>query len=105
MVRKDNKTTKLLILLISMLIVALIVILYFLDRSLGWGTEKIVSCIFVNLWCFFMIPALRQSYLINEDKDLVEWFKMGYRVGASGIWMPVLLSPFYGVIYYFKQKY
>lgn len=68
MAGKDNNRTKLYILLISIIIVVLIVILYFLDSSLEWGAEKIISCIIINIWCFFLIPALRQSYLMNEDK-------------------------------------
>lgn len=103
MVRKDSIRIKLNILMISILIVVFVVILFYLDESLNWGTEKIISCIAISIWSFFVIPALRQSYLTNRDKDLAEWFKMGYHIGASGIWIPVLFSPLYGVKYYFLK--
>lgn len=105
--KSDCFKTKMSIMITSLLIVLITILLFFMDKSLEWGVEKIVICTVVNIWIFFIIPALRQSYLLNQDKGYAEWLKMGLQVGAGGICMPILFSPFYGVIYYFnvaKQK-
>ena len=56
----------------------------------------------VNVWAFFLIPALRKGYLNNKDKNFQEWFIMGMHYGISGICLPSLLSPYYGICYYFN---
>ncbi len=98
----DGLKIKLLILFISAIIVGFCVFLYFLDTSSAWGLDKILSCVLVNFWLFFMTSSLRGSYLRNRDKSAAEWFKMGMAVGASRIFLPVLFAPFYGVMYYFN---
>lgn len=97
---KDKLNFKLTLLLISCLITALIVLTYFLDKSLLWNAEKVFSCVFVSIWAFFIIPALRKAYLDNKDKSFEDWFKMGVRFGISGIALPVLFAPCYGIRYY-----
>ena len=102
MKKGDRGKTKLYIFLASLLLTLVSILLFFLDNSLGWNVEKIVSCVVVNLWIFFVIPAIRNSYLVNEGKSLGEWFKMGFHFGASGIAYPILFAPYYGVKYYFN---
>lgn len=98
----DGLKIKLLILFISVIIVGFCIILYFADTSLAWGLDKILSCVLVNFWLFFMVPSLRSSYLRNRNKSAAEWFRMGIAIGASRIFLPVLIAPFYGLTYYFN---
>ncbi len=100
----DTVRMKLIVLLLSTILVGISVSLFFIDRSLSWTAEKIVSCVIVNVWLFFMIPALRNSYNLNRGKSYEEWFKMGLAFGASGIAIPLLLAPYFGSVYYFTFK-
>ena len=97
---KDVVKTKLLILVLSVITTSIVILLFFLDTSLEWNAYKIASCVVVNLWIFFIIPAIRNSYLLNKGKPLEEWFRMGLCFGASGILFPILFAPYYGVKYY-----
>lgn len=103
MKRFDSLKNKMFILFLSSVFVLVFILLYFLDDWLDWNFYKITSCMIVNLWCFFLIPALRNSYLYNERKSLEEWFKMGFSFGAGGMVLPILLAPFYGIKYYFNK--
>lgn len=96
----DRVKIKLLIALLSVSITLIVIFLFFIDKSLSWNAYKIVSCIIVSLWIFFLIPAIRNAYLINKGNSLEEWFRMGFNFGASGIIFPILFAPYYGVKYY-----
>ncbi len=98
---KDKMIIKLLLFFISLLLAGIVVGLYFLEGALDWGADKIIGCVIISTWVFFMIPALRRAYLNNKDKPTEEWIKMGVRVGISGIFLPALFAPVYGIIYYF----
>jgi hypothetical protein len=98
----DKRENKIYILIVSSILTGILILLFFLDDSLEWNSFKIYSCIIVSLWVFFIIPAVRDSYLLNKGKSLSEWFIMGFRFGASGIAFPILLAPYYGVKYYFN---
>lgn len=100
MQEKEYFILKIKILCLSILLTLIGIGLYFLDTSLNWGIEKIVSCIIINIWLFFMIPAFRGSYLSNKEKSLREWFEMGFHFGISKICLPALFSPVYGIRYY-----
>lgn len=100
--RNDNLKTKTLIFLASIALSGFIVLLYFLDNSLSWGLEKIISCIIVNIWMLFIFPSIRNSLLQNKGKSFQEWFVMGFKAGASGIVYSVLFAPYYGIKYYFN---
>lgn len=104
MKRCDNAINKITIFVISLLLTSIVVLLYFLDQSLGWGFEKICSCIIVSLWIFFIAPSLRNSYILNKDKSIEEWFRMGFEFGSSGIAFPILLAPYFGIKYYCEKK-
>ena len=100
----DTVRIKLIILLLSAILTGISVFLFFIDKSLSWTTEKIISCVIVNLWLYFIIPALRNSYNLNRGKSYKEWFKMGFEFGASGIAIPLILAPYFGLVYYFTFK-
>lgn len=100
----DSLRIKFIILLLSIILVGTSVFLFFIDQSLAWTTEKIISCVIVNVWSFFIIPALRNSYNLNRGKSYEEWFKMGFEFGASGIAIPLILAPYFGLAYYFTFK-
>lgn len=100
----DTVRIKLIILLLSAILIGISVFLFFIDQSLSWTTEKIISCVIVNVWLFFIIPALRNSYNLNRGKSYEEWFKMGFAFGASGIAIPLILAPYFGLVYYFTFK-
>jgi hypothetical protein len=99
----DKLKTKLIILIASIVLVALVVVAYFLDKSLEWGVPKISSCVLINLWVFFLTPSIRRAWLINKDKPMEEWFKMGFRYGVSKILPCTLFAPYFGVRYYFDD--
>lgn len=98
----DGPRTKVGFALFSSALVLLVILLYYLDTSLAWGATKISSCVIVNLWVFFAAPALRQGYLDNRHQSLAKWFEMGLRFGVSGICLPLLGAPLYGLRYYFS---
>ena len=102
MTESDNLKNKMIVLTISLILVGVVVLLFCLDNSLEWNIYKISSCIIVNLWVFFTIPALRISYLLNKDKSLGEWFIMGFKVGICGGFLSILLAPHFGIKYYFN---
>lgn len=100
MERSEKTKIKLMFLFVSSIITSIVIILYFIDDSFVWNIYKTASCIIIALWIFFILPAIRNSYLLNKDKSLDEWFKMGLSYGASGIIFSILLAPYYGVKYY-----
>ena len=100
----DRVRMKLIVLLLSTILIGISVFLFFIDQSLSWTTEKIISCVIVNVWLFFIIPALRNSYNLNRGKSYAEWFRMGLDFGASGIAIPLILAPYFGSVYYFTFK-
>lgn len=100
MLQEERLSKKLVFLLISILLCSSMILLYFLDTSLAWGVEKIISCFFVTLWIFFIPPSLRRAWLLNQDKSMAEWAMIGYYV-VRGICFPILLAPYNGVRYYF----
>lgn len=100
----DSIKIKALILIGSTLLASIGIALYFLDTSMAWSGAKTFSCIIINLWVFFMPAALRGSYCLNKDRTLAEWFLMGFHVGLSGIALPVLFAPFYGIKYYLQAS-
>jgi hypothetical protein len=100
----DTLVNKIAVLIISLILTEISILWYFLDKSMAWNFEKIGSCVFVNLWIFFIVPALRNSYLLNKDKNPEEWFLMGFKFGASRIAFPILLAPYFGMKYYCTKK-
>ena len=100
----DRVKIKIFIFFLSTVLVGVCIFLFFLDRSLIWGEEKIFSCVFVNIWLFFMSPSIRYTYLKNRDKTLLEWLAMGMHVGARHSMYCVLAAPYFGLLYYFTCK-
>ena len=104
-IRRDDKQARVLVVLTSVLFAAIAALFYIVDWTLEWGLIKIVSFILVDIWLFFLPPAIRLSYLRNEGKTPGQWFTMGYHAGASGLWMPVLLAPLFGILYFLPRTY
>ena len=99
----DKIKTKLVVLFTSIILVILVILAYFLERTLEWGVPKIASCVLINLWVFFLTPSIRRAWLINKDKPFEAWFLMGFKYGASGILPCTLFAPYFGLRYYFND--
>lgn len=101
----DSIQTKIKILIISVLIVGLIIYICFVDKSLKWGIEKIISCIIISVYGFFIAPTIK--YVINWFKtaSIEESFYAGLKIGYYGIGLLVLLDPIIGIMYYFNKHF
>lgn len=55
------------IFVISVVLTAFIILLFFIDDSLEWNVYKIISFVIVSVWCFFIIPSFRFIYLKYKD--------------------------------------
>jgi len=52
---------------------------------------------------FFSNPCVKRLIFRKTKISLgEEWFKIGFRIGYTKISLPILLSPYYGVRYYFN---
>lgn len=100
----DSFSTKIKVLVISILFVGVIIMAFFYDKELAWGLEKIVSCVILSIFSFFFPPMIK--YIINWFKALSveESFYAGYRIGYYGIIGLVLIDPVIGVMYYFNKR-
>ena len=87
----DKVFTKIKIFVLSILFTGVIILLYFLDKELEWNVFKIVSCVIVSVYAFFLVPTIK--YIIN-------CFKIGY----YGITLLILLDPVIGIMYYCNKK-
>ncbi len=99
----DNIKTKIIILIASVALNGVMMLLYFLDQSLEWNSLKIISCIIVNLYLFFIIPSMRLFIKKFNQMDFEESFKLGFRVGYSKAFWPIIIAPYYGIKYYFNK--
>ena len=43
---------------LSLILVAVLIVLFFSDRSLEWGLKKILSCLVCSIWIFFLPPSV-----------------------------------------------
>lgn len=98
--KKDKLKTKIAIMTISLLLVLLVIGLYCLDTSMSWNGYKIGSCVIISLWLFFILPSLRGFYLEHKNEDMEYWCKTGSKFGISGLFLPLLLAPYYGILFY-----
>ena len=101
----DSIYTKIKVLILSIFFAGIIVLLYFLDRSIAWRTFKIVSCITVSIYAFFLFPTIK--YIINWFKTLStgEAFYAGFKIGYYGIALLILLDPVIGIMYFCNKKF
>ena len=98
--KSETLKMKIVILIYSIIFTAFITMLFFLDKSLEWNTLKITSCIIVDIWCFCIIPSFRYEKLKLDEISFEEAFKQGMSIGASGIFLPLLIAPYYTFLYY-----
>lgn len=102
--KPDNLKTKLIILIASFALNGVMILLYFLDQSLEWNTFKIISCIVANLYLFFIIPSMRLFIKKFNQMDIEESMKLGFKVGYTKAFWPILIAPYYGIQYYFNRS-
>ena len=98
-----ERQRKIFIFAASLLLVAIITLLYFLDDSLVWNGIKISSCIVVDWWALFVIPSFRYVYLKYKDMDVKTSIRIGLNIAINGIMLPIIIAPYYGTKYYFQK--
>lgn len=98
----DNLKIKSIICFASTMLTAVVTTLFFLDTSLDWNTYKVISCIIVDIWIFSLIPSFRYGFFKLKTMSMKESVDAGLKA-ASGIFLPLLIAPYYAVIYYFKK--
>lgn len=103
--KKDTLGTKMKVLCISILLVSFVIVMYVLDKELGWGFEKIISCILISVYVFFLTPTIK--YIINWFSTLSaeESFYAGFDIGYFGIIELILIDPFVGMMYYLNKRF
>lgn len=101
--KTDNIKTKIIILIASIALNGVMTLLYFFDQSLEWNTLKITSCIVVNLYLFFIIPSLRLFIKKFNQMDAEGSMKLGFKIGYTKAFWPILIAPYYGIKYYFNK--
>ena len=103
--KNDSLSTKIKVLIVSIILVAGVIIVYFIDKEQRWGIEKIISCVLLSIYAFFFSPMLK--YIINWFKtaSLEESVYVGYKIGYYGIVGLILIDPIVGVMYYLNKYF
>lgn len=103
--KMDTLGTKMKVLCTSILLVSFVIVMYFLDKELEWGFEKIISCILISVYAFFLPPTIK--YIINwfSTLSMEESFYAGFEIGYYGIIELILIDPFVGMMYYFNKRF
>ena len=101
----DSLFTKIKIFVLSILFTGVIILLYFLDKELEWNVLKIVSCVIVSVYAFFLAPTIK--YIINWFKSLSaeEVYYAGFKIGYYGIALLILIDPVIGIMYFCNKKF
>lgn len=99
---KHQIKCKIITLIISFILVAVLILLFFLDTSLEWNFLKIFSCVVCSIWIFFLPPAILYFAYKMKNSDLEYSVKLGYCIGA-GCFIGLLITPYYGVKSYFSD--
>lgn len=86
--------------LISIIVLGILLVFYFLDNSLEWGPYKIVSCIFVCIWGMFIPQTVTYYFYKIRNSDLTYSFRLGLSLGTRGF-IGLLITPYYGIKFYF----
>ncbi len=99
---KNQIKCKITTFVVSLILVAVLIALFFLDKSLEWGFQKIFSCIVCSIWIFFLPPdVLYFSYKV-KNSDLEYSVKLGFYIG-TGCFIGLLITPYYGIKSYFSD--
>ena len=101
----DTLSTKIKVLIISIILVVGVIVAYFINKEQPWGIEKIISCIIISIYAFFFSPMIK--YIINWFRvaTLEESFYAGYKIGYHGIIGLILIDPIVGIMYYFDKRF
>ncbi len=87
---------------ISLIFVAILILLFFLDTSLEWGFEKIFSCVICSIWIFFLPPTILYFAYKMKNSNFEYSIKLGFYIGA-GCFIGLLITPYYGIKSYFSD--
>lgn len=103
--KNDSLSTKIKVLIVSIILVAVVIIVYFIDKKQRWGIEKIISCVLLSIYAFFFSPMIK--YIINwlKTATLEESVYVGYKIGYYGIVWLILIDPIVGVMYYLNKYF
>ena len=103
--KNDSLSTKIKVLIVSIILVVGVIIVYFIDKEQRWGIEKIISCVLLSIYAFFFLPMIK--YIINWFKtaSLEESVYVGYKIGYYGIVGLILIDPIVGVMYYLNKYF
>lgn len=99
---KHQMKYKIITFVISIILVAFLILWFFLDTSLEWGFEKIFSCIVGSIWIFFLPPTGLYFAYKMKNSNLEYSVKLGFYIGA-GCFIGLLITPYYGVKSYFSN--
>lgn len=95
----NHKKEKIITLIISIVLTALIIFLYFLDQTREWDTIKISSCVIISIWVFFIPPTCLYYFYKIKNSGIDYSFKLGTSIGINGLYM-FLISPVFGLLAY-----
>ncbi len=101
-VKRMNKQikVKIIVLLVSILATCFCISLYFLDKSMNWNFEKIISCIIVSIWVFFIPPTILYYAYKMKNSNLEYSTRLGLSIGTKGF-LGFLIAPYIGLKTYF----
>lgn len=102
--KNDSIETKIKVLIVSIILVALIVYLFFIDKELEWGILKIISLFFAVMWVFFFPPTIKYIFNWFRNCSVEESIYAGYQIGYYGIVGIILVDPIIGIMYFFNKK-
>ena len=93
-----KNTQKIVVFITSILQVAVVTLLYFLDDSMEWDELKIISCIIVDWWIFFIIPAFAYIFLKLKNMSFERSLAIGAFIGFN-VMLVILFAPYFGAKY------
>ena len=95
-----NFKIKSIITIVSILLLTIVIFLYFVDKSMSWNIEKIISCIFISLWVSFLPQMITYYFYKIKNSEIEYSINLGYEIGIRGF-LGLLFVPLYGVKFYF----
>lgn len=95
-----NHFIKLIVTLIAVILLAIVILLYFIDNTMGWNIDKILSCIIISIWISFIPQTITYYFYKIKNSEMEYSVKLGYEIGAKGF-LGLLLAPYNGIKFYF----
>ena len=99
---KSQTKHKIIAFILSFVLVAVLVVLFFSDDSSEWNFQKIFSCVLCSIWIFFLPPAVLYFAYKMKNSDPEHSVKLGFHIGA-GCFIGFLITPYYGMKSYFSD--